>query len=29
MRNATVHAFLASVLTETPCGYRLYGAVDV
>ena len=29
MRNAPVHAFLASVLTETPCGYRLYGAVDV
>ena len=29
MRNATVHACLVSVLTETPCGYRLYGAVDV
>ncbi len=27
VRNATVHAFLASVLTETPCGYRLYWAV--
>jgi hypothetical protein len=29
VRNATVHAFLASVLTETPCGYRLYWAVYV
>jgi hypothetical protein len=27
VRNATVHAFLASVLTETLCGYRLYWAV--
>jgi Protein of unknown function (DUF2867) len=26
VRNATVHAFLASVLTETPSGYRLYWA---
>jgi hypothetical protein len=24
VRNATVHAFLASLLTETPGGYRLY-----
>jgi hypothetical protein len=29
VRNATVHAFLASVLTETPVGYRLYWAVYV
>ena len=29
VRNATVHAFLASVLTEAPCGYRLYWAVYV
>ena len=29
VRNATVHAFLASVLTETACGYRLYWAVYV
>ena len=29
VRNATVHAFLASVLTETPSGYRLYWAVYV
>jgi hypothetical protein len=29
VRNATVHAFLASVLTETPGGYRLYWAVSV
>ena len=29
VRNATVHAFLASVLTETPGGYRLYWAVYV
>jgi Protein of unknown function (DUF2867) len=29
VRNATVHAFLASVLTETPCGSRLYWAVYV
>jgi len=29
VRNATVHAFLASVLTETPFGYRLYWAVYV
>ena len=29
VRNATVHAFLASVLTETSCGYRLYWAVYV
>jgi hypothetical protein len=27
VRNATVHAFLASVLTETLDGYRLYWAV--
>src|SRR5262249_16669246 len=29
VRYATVHAFLASVLTATPCGYRLYWAVYV
>ncbi len=29
VRNATVHAFLASVLTEPSCGYRLYWAVYV
>jgi Protein of unknown function (DUF2867) len=29
VRNATVHAFLASVLTATPGGYRLYWAVSV
>jgi Protein of unknown function (DUF2867) len=29
VRNAMVHAFLASVLTQTPCGYRLYWAVYV
>src|SRR5215475_2761849 len=29
VRNATVHAFLASVLSETSCGYRLYWAVYV
>ena len=29
LRNATAHAFLSSVLTETPLGYRLYIAVYV
>lgn len=29
IRNATVHAFLSSVLIETPLGYRLYLAVYV
>ena len=29
MHNATVHAFLSSVLVETPSGYRLYWAVYV
>jgi hypothetical protein len=29
VRNATAHAFLSSVLTETPLGYRLYIAVYV
>jgi hypothetical protein len=29
IRNATVHAFLSSVLVETPSGYRLYWAVYV
>jgi hypothetical protein len=29
VQNATVHAFLSSVLAETPSGYRLYWAVYV